>query len=110
MISETYEKINWKQILSLYNILLKMQNSPVVKLNRIVVLEKIEGAEMAMSELKRLENIKEIDDNYLFHSIKADLQSKLNDWNSARKSFLKAIELTDNEIERKFLIKKMGEI
>ena len=110
MISESYEKINWKQILMLYNMLLDLQENPVVKLNRIVVLEKIEGAEEAMTELKQLEESKDIVDNYLFHAIKADLQFKLNDPDCAKESLIKAADLTDNEIEKRFLQKKLNEI
>jgi RNA polymerase sigma-70 factor (ECF subfamily) len=110
MISESYEKINWRQILALYNMLLNIQANPVVKLNRIVVLEKVKGTKSAMSELALLETRKDMVDNYLLYAIKGDLLLKSGDSDGAHSAFTRAMQLTDNEIEKKFLNNKLNQI
>ena len=105
--AESFEKTDWNRILSLYDILLKLNNSSVAVLNRIVVLGKVKGAEEALKQLVKLENSKNILNNYLYHSIKADLMITLGRLGEAKESLHKAVKLTDNNIEKKFLNNKM---
>jgi RNA polymerase sigma factor (sigma-70 family) len=105
-----YEDTNWELILTLYEMLLKVDRNPFVELNRIVVFEKVSGAEKALLELKQIENNPVIQKSYLYYSIKADLKISLGDDKNASELLEKAISLTSNSIENKFLVTKLNSI
>ncbi len=108
--SLSYEEINWELILTLYDMLLRIDRNPFVGLNRIVVFEKVNGPEQAMTELKTIENIPELQKSHLYYSIKADLLAKLNDITRAKKLLEKARVLTTNITEKKFLENKINSL
>ncbi len=108
--AESYDKIHWEGILFLYDHLERINPTPVVALNRLVVLEKVKGAETALSELSNFENDKRLKGNYLYHSIKADFQISLKQKTEAIQSLKTAIELASNSIEIKFLKRKLEEL
>lgn len=104
-ISESFESINWTAILNTYDLLLKQTNNENISLNRLVVLEKIEGPNLALIELNKLDksNFKK---NHLYYSIKGDFEKKLNK-STYKLSLKKAIELTENQKEKEFLTLKL---
>ena len=104
--ANSFNETNWNAILSLYDILLEINSSPFVKLNRLVVVEKISGASEALKQLAEIENNENISNNYLLYTIKADFQKTLGNLKEADKLLEKAIGLTDNSIEKKFLSQK----
>ena len=108
--SNSFEETNWEAILRLYNVLLDINPSPIIKLNRLVVLEKVNGTNEALSQITELEKDGEISNNYLLYTIKADFQKTLGNINEARELLKKAIELNDNSIEKNFLINKLESI
>lgn len=101
--SNSYEEINWELILSLYNILTKIESNPFFELNRIVVFEKVYGAEKALEELENIKDSNSLQNNYLYFSIKAELMINLGDNSSAYKLLLKALSLTSSLPEKSFL-------
>ncbi|HEY3057494.1 MAG TPA: RNA polymerase sigma factor [Chloroflexota bacterium] len=90
---------DWSQILQLYDQLLVLTPSPVVALNRAVALAEVAGAESALSVVDQLE----LDDYYLFHSIRADLLRRLGRRQDAVRAYDAAIARMDNAAERAFL-------
>lgn len=109
-IAGSFEETNWKAILTLYDLLVKVNRSPLVALNRLVVLEKVKGAKVALQEIQELEKEKSLRDNYLLYSIKADLQLSLNNRKEAGRLLKQAIGLTGNIIEKRFLENKLAGI
>ena len=108
--AKSFEETNWQAILTLYDILLEINPSPFIKLNRLVVFEKIYGAEKALSQLALFENDKNISKNYLYYLIKADFKQSLGDSKESISLLKSAIDLTDNLIEKKFILGKLETI
>jgi len=105
-----YEKTNWKDILDLYDSLLALVDSPLIRLNRSVALSKVEGNEVAIRELEELRAKSDIDDHYLFHSTIAEFHLQRSDQQRAAEHFHQAISLATNERDIHFLQKKLSNL
>lgn len=101
----SYEKTNWKAILTLYDTLVKLKPVPVVQMSRVLVLSKVKGAEVALKEMDGLEDV--IQGNQSFLALKADLFAETGNWSAARLHLQKAITQALNITERRFLEKKL---
>lgn len=106
--SSTYETTDWKSILSLYDILLQMDDSPVVLLNRAIALSKVNGPEAAIVELKKIEGAAPLKSYHLFYSTLGILYIELNEFNKAIPILEKAISLAPLPAERILLQKKLN--
>lgn len=95
---------DWSQIVRLYDQLLAMLPTPVVALNRAVAVAEIDGAETAL----QLINALDLDQFYLFHSIRADFLRRLDRREEAATSYMKAIERCGNDVERDFLHQRLA--
>ncbi|WP_223826585.1 RNA polymerase sigma factor [Flagellimonas sp. S3867] len=109
-IAPSFEETDWEEILSLYDSLIELQDTPISRLNRSVALSKVKGNTEAISELKHLEKITQIDKNHLFHSTLAELYKLENETEKAKSSYKKAISLTNNKRDIKMLQKKLIEV
>jgi len=105
--SKSFEKTNWQAILNMYDMLLKIKPTPMVALNRLVVLAKVNGVETALHQLSSLENKKQLMNNYLLYSIKADFKISLKCFEDARSLLKKAVALSSNNIEKNYLENKL---
>lgn len=106
-LSENYESIRWPQILDCYELLQKRKFSPIVELNRIIVLAKIHGAERALDELNKFAENHQLKDHNLFYITRAQFLAEVGQNTAAAASYQKAITLTHNEPVRRFLHKKI---
>ena len=96
---------DWAQILTLYDLLLAIQRSPIVRLNRAVVLARVHGAEAALAEV---DAVAETLDNYhLLHAIRGQLLHELGDQEQARAAQLRAAGLTANTAEQALLRRRI---
>lgn len=109
-IAPSFEKTDWKEILSLYDSLVELEDTPVTQLNRIVALSKVKGNRKAILELENLEEKTEIGKNYLFHSTLAELYKRENETENAKNCYKKAISLTKNKRDSNLLQKKLIEV
>ena len=108
-IAESFEKTNWEEILSLYDSLLLLENSPIIRLNRCVALAKTKGNKAAIAELLELESNSDLAAYYLFHSTLAELYRLENETEKTAEYLKKAISLTKNKRDSDFLKKKLIE-
>jgi RNA polymerase sigma-70 factor (ECF subfamily) len=90
---------NWRQILALYDQLVRLDPSPVVALNRAVAVAEVQGHDAALAEIAALP----LERYYLFHAVRADLLRRAGRTAEADVAYAAALELTDNEPERAFL-------
>jgi RNA polymerase sigma-70 factor (ECF subfamily) len=97
----TPEMTDWRQILALYDQLAVFDDSPVVALNRAVALAEVEGVDAALASIGELP----LDSYYLFHAVRADFLRRLGRREEAVGQYDTALELTDNEAERAFLLR-----
>src|SRR5262249_13607920 len=97
---------DWGDIATLYGVLAELTQSPVVEMNRTVALAEIEGPEAALELIDQLP----LDDYRYFHSTRADFLRRLGRNTEARIAYGRALALTDNKPERRFLEGRMLEL
>lgn len=101
-IAKNFDSTDWEFILTIYDQLLLRVTNPIIELNRLVVLEKIKGPQVALDALLLLtDNV--LKENHLYYSIKGGFEKKLS-LKSYKESIKKAIQLTNNQKEKEFLI------
>jgi RNA polymerase sigma-70 factor (ECF subfamily) len=98
---------DWRQIVMLYNRLAQIQPSPVVELNRAVAIAMCEGPEAGLTLIEGLLARGEMANYHLAHSARADLCRRLGKTAEARSSYQKALTLTQQEPERRFLEERL---
>lgn len=104
----SFEKTNWPRLLSLYDLLLKMNPSPVVSLNRAIVLSMVQGPEAAINDIQNIPGIHSLlEKHYLFAATLGELYSQLPHHTEACRYFEKAITLTQSPLEKNLLRKKI---
>lgn len=97
----SFAETNWAEIIAYYDVLMRIHPSPVVALNRAVALAHRDGAEAGLLSLQTLEE--ELKGYYLFYAAQADLLAKTNNPDAAKQAYQKAIELTEQIPEKRFL-------
>ena len=101
--AESTAATDWRQIVALYNQLLRIQPSPVVQLNRAVAIAMRDGPEAGLAQIDAVLEQGELANYYLAHSARADMYRRLGRTEEARASYEKALSLTQQEPERQFL-------
>jgi RNA polymerase sigma-70 factor (ECF subfamily) len=108
--AETFAATDWRQIVALYNQLLRIQPSPVVELNRAVAIAMHDGPEAGLAHIDAVLEHGELANYYLAHSARADLYRRLGRTTEARSSYEKALALTQQEPERQFLQERIRQL
>ncbi|MCW6003999.1 RNA polymerase sigma factor [Micromonospora sp. CPCC 205371] len=88
---------DWSQVVALYDQLVRIDPSPIVALNRAVAVAELDGAEVALAAVDRLED--KLAGYHAFHATRADLLRRLGRGQQARAAYDKAIELAGNTAE-----------
>jgi RNA polymerase sigma-70 factor (ECF subfamily) len=101
--SATADATDWSQIVGLYDLLLQADRSPVVELNRAVAVAMLEGPSAGLALIDAILARGELHDHHLAHSARADLLRRLGRFTDARAAYERALELTLQEPERRFL-------
>jgi len=101
---------DWPQIAALYSQLARVQPSPVVELNRAVAIAMRDGPEAGLTLIDSLLARGELTDYHLAHSARADLCRRLGRTAEARSSYMKALALTQQEPERRFLEERLRQL
>ncbi len=97
---------DWLQVLTLYDMLLAYDRSPIVRLNRAVALEEIDGPEAALREVDALQG--DLTGYHLWHAVRARMLRGLGRDGEALAEDLRALELTANQAERRLLEGRTG--
>jgi RNA polymerase sigma-70 factor (ECF subfamily) len=108
--AESADVTDWRQIVALYNRLVRIQPSPVVKLNRAVAIAMRDGPEIGLERIDEVLADGELENYYLAHSARADMCRRLGKTAEARSSYEKALALTHQEPERKFLQERLRQL
>jgi RNA polymerase sigma-70 factor (ECF subfamily) len=104
------EDTDWAQILGLYEVLERLAPSPIVSLNRAVAVAMVSGPADGMEAVQKLAAGGELDDYHLLHSTRADFQRRLGKPAEAAASYERALALSSNESERRFLERRLREV
>ncbi|WP_460096675.1 RNA polymerase sigma factor [Pseudomonas sp. H3_C08] len=94
---------DWEQIVGLYDVLLRAVPSPVIELNRAVAVAKRDGALNGLNLIEGILGRGELQDYHLAHSARAEFCRQLGRVEEARAAYLRALELTRQEPERRFI-------
>jgi RNA polymerase sigma-70 factor (ECF subfamily) len=108
--AESVAATDWRQIVALYDRLLRIQPSPVVQLNRAVAIAMCDGPEAGLTLIDAVLEHGELADYYLAHSARADMCRRLGRTAEARSSYEKALALTQQEPERQFLQERIRQL
>lgn len=101
----SFEATDWHQIVVLYDMLIVLAPSPVVRLNRAIAVWKIEGAEAALQEVEELAPA--LDGYHLFHAARGELLNEVGRREQARAAQLRALDLTGNAAEQSLLRQRL---
>jgi len=101
---------DWHQIVGLYDVLLRMEPSPVIELNRAVALAMRDDAEAGLALVDALLARGELARYRLAHAVRADLCRRLGRPAAARSAYEQALALTQQEVERRFLQRRLAEL
>ena len=101
---------DWAQIVALYDLLARADPSPIVKLNRAVAVAMRDGPAAGLALVDAILARGELADYHLAHSARADLCRRLGKKADARASYERALALTKQEPERRFLEKRLAEL
>ncbi len=104
------EETDWRQIAALYGVLLRLNPSPVVELNRAVAVAQAEGPEEGLRLLDDLEERGALASYHLLPAARADLLKKLGRFEEAAAAYRRALSLVANEPERRFLERRLAEV
>ena len=104
------EDTDWPQILRLYEILERLQPSPIVTLNRAAAVAMVEGPGAALALVGALAAGGDLDRYHLLHAARADLLRRLGAPAEAAVSYARALELVTHDAERRFLERRLREV
>ncbi|MDZ7962712.1 MAG: RNA polymerase sigma factor [Aulosira sp. DedQUE10] len=102
------QETDWLQIVRLYDLLERLQPSPIVSLNRAVAISMVDSPQTAIGLIDGL--AQELDGYHLFHAARADLLRRIGAFQEAANSYARAIVLATNDSERRFLERRLREV
>ena len=108
--AERAEDTDWQQILGLYDLLERLQPSPIVSLNRAVAVAMAVGPRPALALIDALAADGDLDGYHLLYSARADLLRRMGSMEEAAKAYTQALALVANDSERRFLERRLREV
>jgi RNA polymerase sigma-70 factor (ECF subfamily) len=102
-----YQATDWAKILSLYDRLIEVDDSPVVALNRAVAVANVRGPEAGLHTLQRIRDQEKLGSYYLLYAVIGELEMRLNNREAAAEQFRRSFELAETKSERAFLLKRL---
>ncbi len=108
--AQTFEETDWNTIIGLYDLLNAQTPSPVLLLNRAVALSYADGPDAGLAALHALEVEPRLALYQPFHAAKADMLARAGQTDAARSAYDKALTLTSNEAEERFLTARKAQL
>ena len=108
--ASTWQETDWSEIVALYEVLLQLWPSPVVELNRAVAIGLRDGPQAGLDALTPLLADPALATYGYLSAARADFLRQLHQWTQAAEAYEEALTLTDNDVERAFLIERLGEV
>jgi RNA polymerase sigma-70 factor (ECF subfamily) len=97
---------DWSQVVALYDQLLRIDPSPIVRLNRAIAIAELDGPEVALAQVDDLP----LEGYHAFHATRADLLRRLRRNGQSRAEYDRAIGLAGNAAERAYLIRRRDQL
>ncbi|NJP32950.1 RNA polymerase sigma factor [Micromonospora thermarum] len=99
---------DWSTIVALYDHLMQLDPSPIVRLNRAVAVAEVDGPGVGLAEIDRLAEV--LDAYHAFHAARADLLRRLGRGGESRAAYDRAISLAGNPAERAYLTRRRDQL
>jgi RNA polymerase sigma-70 factor (ECF subfamily) len=99
---------DWSQIVALYDQLVRLDPSPIVALNRAIAVAELDGPQVALAAVDRLED--KLVGYHAYHATRADLLRRLGRSQKSRVAYDKAIELAGNTAEIAYLTRRRDQL
>jgi RNA polymerase sigma-70 factor (ECF subfamily) len=99
---------DWPQVLALYDQLVRLDSSPIVALNRAIAVAELDGPEVALAAVDRLED--KLAGYHAYHATRADLLRRLGHSHKSRAAYSKAIDLAGNTAEIAYLTRRRDQL
>lgn len=106
----TPEETDWKQIAALYRELAVVQPSAVVALNHAVAVAFSDGMEKGLALIEEIGASRDLENYHLYHAARADLLRRLNRHAEAAEAYQRALALTANAVEQRYLLRRLREL
>ena len=106
----TPEETDWKQIAALYRELAVVQPSAVVALNHAVAVAFSDGMEKGLALIEEIGASRDLETYHLYHAARADLLRRLNRHAEASEAYQRALALTANAVEQRYLLRRVREL
>jgi RNA polymerase sigma-70 factor (ECF subfamily) len=97
---------DWSQVVALYDQLVVLDRSPIVRLNRAIAIAELDGPEVALAEVDGLP----LEGYHLFHATRAELLRRLGRSDQARAAYGRAIGLAANTAEKAYLVRRRDQL
>lgn len=104
------DETDWRQIVALYEELMRTTSSPVVALNHAAAVAMSEGVERGLSLIESPPAKGALDNYYLYHASRADLLRRLNRTDEAVEAYRHALSLTTNTVEQNYIHRRLREL
>lgn len=104
------EDTDWAQIVRLYDLLERVQPSPIVSLNRAVAVAMAESPAAGLELVEAIAATSDLDNYHLLHAVRADLLRRMGSAAEAAQSYQRALALVTNDSERRFLERRLREV
>jgi RNA polymerase sigma-70 factor (ECF subfamily) len=104
------EDTDWPQIVGLYEVLLRLQPSPVIELNHAVAVSMVDGAERALNLVDSLKARGQVSEYHLLHAARGQFLQQLARPDEAREAYCAALSLATLEPERRLLMARIARI
>lgn len=104
---DDYDATDWPRILHLYDLLLDLNPSPVVALNRAIALAEVDGPAAGIEAINAIDDTAALQAYPLLYATRAELYLKVGDYQKAWADFQRALDLTGVEPERRFFLGKL---
>jgi RNA polymerase sigma-70 factor (ECF subfamily) len=102
-----YESTDWPQILAMYDRLLELDSSPIVALNRAIVVANINGPQAGLDAVAAITDADKLESYYLYYAALGEFEERLNHREAAAAHFRKALDLAELKSEKTFLSKRL---
>ena len=108
--AEDYRSTDWPRILSLYDRLIELDDSPIVALNRAVAVANVHGSRAGIEAVEAIGDLKQLNGYHLLYAVLGEFEADLNHRETALQHFRKALELATIKSEQLFLTKKIQQL
>jgi RNA polymerase sigma factor (sigma-70 family) len=105
-----YESTNWEQILSLYDRLIELNDSPVFALNRAIVVANLRGPAAGLAAVAAIKGRDKLKSYYLLYAVLGEFEDRLNNSRVAAQHFRESLRLVETKSEQRFLSKRFSNV